>query len=264
MRTLADLIAFNQAHCDAEMRYFGQELFEIAESTTGLDDPAYIAARALCLDLTRTNGYDKLMADLKLDAIASPIYSSGSNGPAVAGYPIISVPTGVTEDGRPGGIWLSAGFLDEPTLLAIAYDLEQEIGGRPQPTYLGVRPGSAAGRRPVRRAARRPRSSPPMQSMPAGWPSSASPSADSGRSSDPGRSGRPASCRPPRYRLATRGYADRRGGRILPSDPRKRVRGQEQRSSTQHRTPLTTDARTRRDRAGYREEFSFSCTTTRI
>ena len=64
--------------------------------------------------------------------------------------------------------------------------------------------------------------------------------------------------------LATRGYADRGRGRILPSDPRKRVRGQEQRSSTQHRTPLTTDARTRRDRAGYREEFSFSCTTTRI
>jgi hypothetical protein len=36
------------------------------------------------------------------------------------------------------------------------------------------------------------------------------------------------------------------------------------RSSTQTRTPLTTDARTRRDRVGYREEFSFSCTTTRF
>ena len=140
MRSLANLIEFNQANCDSEMRYFGQELFEIAESTIGLDDPAYLAARALCLDMTRTNGYDKLMADLRLDAIASPIYSSGSNGPAVAGYPIISVPTGVTDDGRPGGIWLSAGFLDEPTLLAIAYDLEQEIGGRPQPTYLGTVP----------------------------------------------------------------------------------------------------------------------------
>ena len=140
IRSLADLIAFDRANCDAELRYFGQEVFEIAQSTLGLADPAYIAARALGLDLTRTNGYDRLMAELKLDAIASPTSSSGSSGPAVAGYPIISVPTGVTDDGRPGGIWLSAGFLDEQTLLAIAYDLEQEIGGRPKPTYRGSVP----------------------------------------------------------------------------------------------------------------------------
>jgi len=140
LRTLADLIAFDRDHCDEEMPFFGQELFEIAESTKGLDDPAYLTARAACLDLTRTYGYDKLIADLTLDAFASPTYSSGSNGPAVAGYPIISVPTGVAEDGRPGGIWLSAGFLDEPALLAMAYDLEQAVGRRPQPGYLGTIP----------------------------------------------------------------------------------------------------------------------------
>ena len=53
MRTLADLIAFNDAHCEDELRWFGQELFDVAEATTGLDDPAYRAARALCLDATR-------------------------------------------------------------------------------------------------------------------------------------------------------------------------------------------------------------------
>ena len=42
MRTLADLIDFNVAHCAEEMRYFGQELFELAESTSGdLSDPVY-------------------------------------------------------------------------------------------------------------------------------------------------------------------------------------------------------------------------------
>ncbi len=140
MRTLADLIAFNAAHCEQEMQYFGQELFEIAEGTAGLGDQAYIDARALCLDLTRTHGIDQVMADQNLDAIVAPIYSYGSSAPAVAGYPNISVPTGLTEDGRPGGIWMYAGFLQEPTLLAFAYDLEQEIGGRPQPGYRGSLP----------------------------------------------------------------------------------------------------------------------------
>src|SRR5262249_58811958 len=46
MRTLADLIAFNAAHCRQEMKYYGQELFELSEATSGdLTDPDYLAAR---------------------------------------------------------------------------------------------------------------------------------------------------------------------------------------------------------------------------
>jgi amidase len=140
MRTLADLIEFNLAHCDEEMKYFGQELFEAAEATTGLDDPIYLNARALCLEQTRSQGIDRVIADQDLDAIVAPIYSFGSSAPAVAGYPNISVPTGVTADGRPGGVWMYSGFLQEPNLLAFAYDLEQEIGGRPKPKFLGSLP----------------------------------------------------------------------------------------------------------------------------
>ena len=140
MRTLADLIAFNTQHCTDEMRYFGQELFELAEATTGLSDPIYRDARALCVDLTRRHGIDQVMHAQDLDAIAAPIYSFGSSAPAVAGYPNISVPTGITADGRPGGIWMYSGFLSEPRLLAFAYDLEQEIGGRPLPQYLDTVP----------------------------------------------------------------------------------------------------------------------------
>jgi amidase len=135
MRTLADLIQFNIDHCPAEMKFFGQELFEIAESTAGLDDQAYIDARALCLQTTRTDGLDALLA-AGYDAIVAPTYSYGSSAPAVAGYPNISLPTGVTDDGRPGGIWMYSSFLREPQLLAFAYDLEQEIGGRPMPQFL--------------------------------------------------------------------------------------------------------------------------------
>ena len=136
----ADLIKFNLAHCQQEMKYFGQEVFDLAEQTTGLGDPVYLDARALCLEKTRSQGIDKVIADQRLDAIVAPIYSFGSSAPAVAGYPNISVPTGVTADGRPGGIWMYGGFLQEPKLLAFAYDLEQEIGGRPKPKFLGSLP----------------------------------------------------------------------------------------------------------------------------
>jgi amidase len=171
MRTLADLIAFNKEHCTEEMTYFGQELFELAEATTGLSDPVYRNARKLCLDLTRRHGLDQVMRENNLDAIVAPTYSYGSSAPAVAGYPNISLPTGVTADGRPGGIWMYGRFLSEPKLLAYAYDLEQEIGGRPLPAYLGKVPALPpdAGICPVPLAVRAPRVAGTARRLPAGW-----------------------------------------------------------------------------------------------
>jgi amidase len=121
------------------MKFFGQEIFELAQETTGLGTQEYIDARALCVQVAR-GGIDNVIAQNDLDAIVAPIYSFGSSAPAVAGYPNISVPTGVTDDGRPGGIWMYGGFLQEPKLLAFAFDLEQEIGGRPLPHALGSLP----------------------------------------------------------------------------------------------------------------------------
>ncbi len=139
IRTIDDLIAFNDEHCDAELRWFGQELFHVAASTAGLDDPAYLEARARCLTAMRTNGIDRILAADRLDAIVGPAYGD-STAPAVAGYPVISVPTDTTDDGRPGGVWLSAGFLAEPMLLGFAFDLEGAVGGRPRPTFKGTIP----------------------------------------------------------------------------------------------------------------------------
>src|SRR5213596_556459 len=46
MHTLADLIAFNDAHCRQEMPYYDQDVFLLAEQFPGYpNDPAYIAAR---------------------------------------------------------------------------------------------------------------------------------------------------------------------------------------------------------------------------
>ena len=138
MRTLADLIQFNMDHCTEEMKYFGQELFEMAEATSGdLSDPDYLAARSQCLKLARREGINQALEKDDLDAILTPSYSFGTSGPAVSGYPIISVPAGLSERGRPAGIWLSGGFLSEPKLIALAYAIEQLLDAWSRPRFLG-------------------------------------------------------------------------------------------------------------------------------
>src|SRR6266478_1112307 len=76
----------------------------------------------------------------QLDAIITPTWSGGTSLPAVAGYPNISVPVAIADDGRPAGIWMYSGFLQEPKLLALAYDLEQDIQPRVQPRFAGTPP----------------------------------------------------------------------------------------------------------------------------
>ena len=138
MRTLSDLIAFNNAHCQEEMPYYGQEAFEISEATTGgLTDPAYLSARANCLLMSRTQGIDLVLSS-GIDAIVAPSYTLASQPAAVAGYPNVAIPCGFTADRRPAGMWMYAGFLQEPKLLAFAYALEQYLRPRVQPTYAGT------------------------------------------------------------------------------------------------------------------------------
>jgi amidase len=141
MRTLADLIAFDLAHCPQEMKYFGQQIFQNSEMTSGdLSDPTYLAARQFCLQLTRAEGIDKALTNQNLDAIIAPSYSGASSPAAVAGYPNISVPVGLTPDGKPVGIWMYSTFLRESSLLGFAYDLEQELKPRQAPKFLNSVP----------------------------------------------------------------------------------------------------------------------------
>jgi amidase len=140
-RTLGDLIRFNIQYCRDEMKYFGQELFELAEATGGdLSDPVYLEAHALALRLARDEGIDRVMRRHNLDVVLSPSYGFGSSAPAVAGYPVISVPVGLASDGKPAGVWLYAGFLQEPKLLAVAYGIERLVGARAQPQFLASPP----------------------------------------------------------------------------------------------------------------------------
>ncbi len=141
IRTLADLIQFDLDHCPQEMKYFGQEVFEMSEATSGdLTDPEYIDARTLCLRLSRHRGIDAALRRDNLDALIAPSYSFASAPAAVAGYPNISVPVGFTNRGRPAGIWMYSTFLHEPQLIGLAYDLEQELQARAVPEFRGQVP----------------------------------------------------------------------------------------------------------------------------
>jgi amidase len=139
MRTLADLIQFNLDHCDKELQFFRQEIFDLAEATSGdLSDPEYLAAKAT------NQGFGKSVIDgfvnQGFDAVITPTFSFGTSPAAVSGYPSMAVPIGYTPTGRPVGLWLAAGFMQEPTLIRLGYAIEQLLQARVAPTLSGAVP----------------------------------------------------------------------------------------------------------------------------
>jgi amidase len=136
MGTLADLIAFNNAHCNQEMPYYDQDVFLLAEQFVGYpNDPNYMAARTHATN-TAQAGIDDALARHHLDAIVAP-HLTNSTGPAVAGYPNFSMPVGIRSSGRPAGMLMYSTAFHEAQLIAMAYDLEQELNARQQPQLLG-------------------------------------------------------------------------------------------------------------------------------
>jgi amidase len=139
MRTLADLIAFNRANCATELKWFGQEVFEAAEATSGdLTDPEYRAALATSqgfgrgvIDRYRSQGFD---------AVVAPSNSFATSVAATAGYPSMSVPAGYLRSGRPVALWLSAGYVEETQLIRLGYAIEQTLKARVAPTQAGSVP----------------------------------------------------------------------------------------------------------------------------
>jgi amidase len=135
MRTLADLIAFNNAHCVQELVYYGQDIFEASEQLPGYpNDPAYIAARTHARTASRS-GIDNVI-NSGVDAIVAP-HLTNSTGPAVSGYPNLSLPVGIRDSGRPAGMLMYSTFLHEPQLIGFGYALEQALNVRQQPQFLG-------------------------------------------------------------------------------------------------------------------------------
>ena len=150
VRTLADVIAFNEKNKDKEMPYFGQDLFLKAQEKGPLTDKEYVEALAANHSLSREHGIDGMMDKFHLDAIVAPTggpawltdlvdgdHAGGgsSNAAAVAGYPNINVPAGFIF-GLPVGISFFGRAWSEPVLLKIAYGFEQMVKARKPPQFL--------------------------------------------------------------------------------------------------------------------------------
>ncbi len=150
VRTLKDLIEFNERNRSKEMPHFGQDVFVQAESKGPLTDKEYLHALAKNHQYARSDGIDALMDKNHLDAIVGPTagpawlidllngdHGTGgsSTAAAVAGYPNINVTAGFIS-GLPVGISFFGRAWSEPTLIRLAYAFEQATKVRRSPKFL--------------------------------------------------------------------------------------------------------------------------------
>lgn len=150
VRTLKQLIEFNEKNRDREMPFFGQDLFIKAQEKGPLTSKAYRSALAKNRRLSRTQGIDLVMKQHRLDALIAPTggppwptdlingdhftggYSSAS---AVAGYPHVTVPLGYVF-GLPVGISFFGRAWSDHELIKLAGAFEQATKARRPPQFL--------------------------------------------------------------------------------------------------------------------------------
>src|ERR1700681_257191 len=150
VKSLQDIIAYNDNHKDQEMPFFGQEIMIQAQAKGPLTEKKYIDELASNLKMSRTDGIDATMDKYKLDAIVAPTgspawptdlingdhFTGASSTPAaVAGYPNINVPAGFSH-GLPVGISFFGRAYSEPTLIKLAYSFEQSTKHRRAPQFI--------------------------------------------------------------------------------------------------------------------------------
>jgi amidase len=151
MKTLKDIINFNERNREKEMPFFGQDMFTKAEAKGPLTTKEYVDALENNLRMARKEGIDAVMDKYKLDALVAPTggpvwitdlvngdnaAGQSSSGAAVAGYPSVTVPAGFAFGALPVGISFFGRAWSEGTLIKLAYSFEQATRVRRAPKFL--------------------------------------------------------------------------------------------------------------------------------
>src|SRR5437870_3647047 len=159
VKTLQDVIEFNERNKEREMPYFGQELFLKAQDKGSLSDQAYRDALDKCRKLAREDGLQAILDREKLDALVAPTgnppwpidlingdhFLGGSSTPAaVAGFPHVTVPAGYVS-GLPVGVSFIGAPWREATVGRLAYAYEQATTLRRPPRFLPTMTVSTSG-----------------------------------------------------------------------------------------------------------------------
>jgi amidase len=148
IRSLAQVIEFNRSHSDLEaLGFMDQQLLEDAEKSAGIQDQGYLKALERMRKASGRERLEKVFAEHKLSAIVAPTLGvpwtidfvngdhfegSGASPAALAGCPHITVPGGQVQ-GLPVGLSLYGPSHSEVSLLAMAYDYEQQTHHRVAP-----------------------------------------------------------------------------------------------------------------------------------
>ena len=166
-RTMAEVIAFNLAHEEEELKWFGQQWLELVG--VGAVHRGRVPGRPgrgprASADPTAST---RCWLRTDLDAIVAPTGSpawptdlvngdhflGASSGPAaVAGYPLITVPAG-DAFGLPVGLTFMGTAYSEPALITLAHGFEQATMARRRPEYLATLPTNGSRPRSPRQAA---------------------------------------------------------------------------------------------------------------
>jgi len=163
LKTLSQLIGYNQQFRTTEMPFFGQELFEQANAKGGLGEEAYISARSRARRLAGPEGIDAALKANRLDALIAPATGpawvidrqagdqfpgAGYGAAAVAGYPSLTIPMG-SSNGLPLGIVFMGTAWSESRLIELGYAYEQLTRARTPPEYWPSLPANTRSREPV-------------------------------------------------------------------------------------------------------------------
>ena len=150
VKSLAELIAFNERHADRELKFFGQETLIEAQAKGTLTESRYLEALAQCRKVSRQDGIDGVMDQHRLDALVAPTtgpahaiellagdggLGSSSSIAAVAGYPSITLPSGMIF-GLPVGLSFFGRAWSEGKLIGLAHAFETAAPARRTPRFL--------------------------------------------------------------------------------------------------------------------------------